>query len=50
MDQHLPLQEPPKITQIVIFGLIINHLATLSSIRASSSALNCVLGVNVACD
>jgi hypothetical protein len=28
MYQHLPLQEPPKFTQLVIFGLKINHLAT----------------------
>jgi hypothetical protein len=27
--QHLPLQDPPKFTQIGIFGLKINHLATL---------------------
>jgi hypothetical protein len=26
--QHLPLQDPPKFTQIVIFGLKIYHLAT----------------------
>jgi hypothetical protein len=30
MYQHLPLQEPPKFTQIGIFGLKINHLATLT--------------------
>jgi hypothetical protein len=29
MDQHLPLQDPPKFTQIWIFVLKINHLATL---------------------
>jgi hypothetical protein len=29
MYQHLPLHKPPKFTQIVIFGLKINHLATL---------------------
>jgi hypothetical protein len=29
MDQHLPLQGPPKFTQIGIFGLKIYHLATL---------------------
>jgi hypothetical protein len=28
--QHLPLHEPPKFTQTVIFGLKINHLATLT--------------------
>jgi hypothetical protein len=27
--QHLPLQDPPKSTQIAIFGLKICHLATL---------------------
>jgi hypothetical protein len=27
--QHLPLQDPPKYTQIRIFGLKTNHLATL---------------------
>jgi hypothetical protein len=27
--QHLPLQDPPKFIQIWIFGLKINHLATL---------------------
>jgi hypothetical protein len=27
--QHLPLQDLPKFTQIRIFGLKINHLATL---------------------
>jgi hypothetical protein len=29
IDQHLPLQDPPKFTQIWIFGLKIYHLATL---------------------
>jgi hypothetical protein len=29
MYQHLPLQDPPKFTQIWIFGLKTNHLATL---------------------
>jgi hypothetical protein len=27
--QHLPLQDPPKFSQISIFGLKTNHLATL---------------------
>jgi hypothetical protein len=27
--QHLPLQKPPKFTQILIFGLKLYHLATL---------------------
>jgi hypothetical protein len=31
--QHLPMQDPPKFTQIWIFGLITNHLATLPSSR-----------------
>jgi hypothetical protein len=29
MQRHLPLQDPPKFTQIWIFGLKTNHLATL---------------------
>jgi hypothetical protein len=29
MYHHLPLQSPPKFTQIWIFGLKTNHLATL---------------------
>jgi hypothetical protein len=29
IHQHLPLQDPQKCTQITIFGLKINHLATL---------------------
>jgi hypothetical protein len=29
MYQNLPSQEPPKFTQIGMFGLKINHLATL---------------------
>jgi hypothetical protein len=29
MDQHLPVQDPPKFTQIWIFGLKTNRLATL---------------------
>jgi hypothetical protein len=33
MYQHLPLQESPKFTQIVIFGLKIKHLATLPESR-----------------
>jgi hypothetical protein len=28
-NQHFPIQGPPKFTQIGIFGLKINHLATL---------------------
>jgi hypothetical protein len=30
---HLPLQDPPKFTQIWIFGLKTNHLATLLPIQ-----------------
>jgi hypothetical protein len=29
INQHIPLQGPPKWTQIEIFGLTIYHLATL---------------------
>jgi hypothetical protein len=29
INQHFPLQDPPKFTQIDIFGLKIFHLATL---------------------
>jgi hypothetical protein len=29
--QHLPLQDPPKFTEIGIFGLKIYHLATLAA-------------------
>jgi hypothetical protein len=35
--QHLPLQEPPKFTQIGISGLKINHLATLSATSPKQS-------------
>jgi hypothetical protein len=31
--QHLSLQDPPKFTQIEIFGLKIYHLATLAATR-----------------
>jgi hypothetical protein len=30
MYQHFPLQGPSKLTEIGIFGLKINHLATLA--------------------
>jgi hypothetical protein len=30
--QHLPVQDTPKFTQIWIFGLKTNHLATLETI------------------
>jgi hypothetical protein len=29
MYQHFPLQDPPRFSEIGIFGLITNHLATL---------------------
>jgi hypothetical protein len=29
INQHLPLQDPPRLNQIWIFGLKIFHLATL---------------------
>jgi hypothetical protein len=32
--QHFPFQGPPKFTQIAIFGLKINHLATLLRVSA----------------
>jgi hypothetical protein len=35
--QHLPLQDPPKLTQIGIFGLKICHLATLNRISKISN-------------
>jgi hypothetical protein len=36
MYQHLPLQDPPKVTQIWIFGLKTNHLATLVPTQLAS--------------
>jgi hypothetical protein len=33
ISQHFPLQDPPKFTQIGIFGLKIKHLATLVECR-----------------
>jgi hypothetical protein len=33
--KHFPLQDPPKVTQIKIFGLKIYHLATLLTLAAS---------------
>jgi hypothetical protein len=35
MYHHLPLQDPSKFTQIWIFGLKTNHLATLQSEAAA---------------
>jgi hypothetical protein len=29
IQQHLPLQDPPKFTQTGVFGLKMSHLATL---------------------
>jgi hypothetical protein len=34
LNQHFPLQDPPKFTQIGIFGLRTNHLASLVQRRA----------------
>jgi hypothetical protein len=31
--QDFPLQDPPKLTKIGIFGLKTNHLATLEQMR-----------------
>jgi hypothetical protein len=31
-DQHLPLQVPPKFTQIRLFGLKLFHLAALPAV------------------
>jgi hypothetical protein len=39
MYQHLPLNHPPKFTQIGIFGLKIYHLATLDLISAGFNLL-----------
>jgi hypothetical protein len=41
--QHFPFQGPPKFTKIGIFGLKINHLATLVII-----VRNNILGLRVA--
>jgi hypothetical protein len=38
--QHLPLQDPPKLTQIGIFGLKRNHLATLTDSRMFGKKLH----------
>jgi hypothetical protein len=39
MYQHLPLQEPPKLTQIGIFGLkYACHLATLAQMANAEKA------------
>jgi hypothetical protein len=44
IDQHLPLQDPPKFTQIGTFGLRkICHLATLPVIRTGDLAQFCTL-------
>jgi hypothetical protein len=37
MYQHLPLQDPPKFTQIWIFGLKTDHLATLFTASISAA-------------
>jgi hypothetical protein len=38
LDKYLPLQDPPKFTQIVIFGLKTNHLATRLSTEKATGA------------
>jgi hypothetical protein len=37
INQDFPLQDPPKFTQIGIFDLKTNHVATLPSIHAKNS-------------
>jgi hypothetical protein len=37
--QHFPLQDPPKFTQILMFGLKTNHLATLLVTLLASQSL-----------
>jgi hypothetical protein len=37
-DQHLPLQDPTKFTQIGIFGLKMCHMATLTSFISTSGS------------
>jgi hypothetical protein len=39
--QDFPLQDPPKFTQIGIFGLKTNHLATLSVSGGLFQFFNC---------
>jgi hypothetical protein len=38
--QHLPIADPPKFTQIWIFGLKTNHLATLSFVGEGLLRIN----------
>jgi hypothetical protein len=40
MYQPFPFQDPPKFTQIWIFCLKINHLATLETMLSASSEAN----------
>jgi hypothetical protein len=40
--KHRPLQAPPKITQIGIFGVKIYHLATL--VDAAAQLINALIG------
>jgi hypothetical protein len=50
--QHLPLQDPPKCTQIRIFGLKIYHLATLyppSRKKLSAHVYICEQGCQMVC-
>jgi hypothetical protein len=42
--QHLPLQDPPKLTQIWIVGLKINHLATPVHSRWPPLEIQLVIG------
>jgi hypothetical protein len=42
MFEHLPLHAPAKFTQFGILGLKINHLATLTYIRAGQRTDSCL--------
>jgi hypothetical protein len=44
--QHRPLQDPPKFTQIWIFGLKICHLATLIQMSMAAKSLLIQQGAN----
>jgi hypothetical protein len=35
--QHFQFQDPPKYSRIILFGMKINHLATLSAIKTDPS-------------
>jgi hypothetical protein len=51
INRHLPLKDPPKFTQIWIFGLKTNHLATLvktplgSILTVLPGVIRCCLGL-----